>query len=457
MGGLAALGHDKRTFGAGGLLGLSRDGRSGSSCGSGHNRGGLRHRGDRLGVENLGDGTAAVPGIADSLVDGKAAADGRDGRGSVRSGSVIRLLDGSIVSKSVPLTIRGRIIHRHQRGIKGGLRRERNGKLRFLRQIQRGLGTDILLAVIGRMAADGAADQAVQFVPGSFFGRGFGGIVQLQFELVCRRLCGGLFLSRGSVIVRGIGKMGQRVHAEGAAGANVDRLQRVVLDGSLGGRSGRFGAEVYIKGGTGLRFGSGGTIAGRGIPCGGCIGGVSRCRSVAGNDRRTGGRLRNRGCGLHGLYRLAHRRGLRYRLLYGLHGLGRLYRDAPGIGDYVISGMMRAIVLHGGRQVFNRFFFLLLGKQLGVVGGFFLGTVLASLLQFLVLPLGKQHYIGGGDGKEEHQPKQEHQQHNNVGGWATEQRQQCAADRRAPDTALPKAGLPTGVEHFDNLPGIGIV
>ena len=347
----------------------------------------------------------------------------------------------------------GVIFYRHQRGIKGRLRGERHRKFRFLRQIQRGLGADILLAVIGRVAADSAADEVVQLVPGGFFGGSLGRVIQLQLKLVCSRLDSGLRIGRGSVIVRSIRKMGQRVHAEGAAGADVDRLQRIVLNGGFGGRSGRLGAEVHVKGSTGLRLGSRRTIAGRGVPgCGG-IGSVSRCRGVIGDDRRTGGRLRRNGR-LYGLSRLVYRRGLLHQRLYRLGGL---YRDAPGVGDDIVGRVVRTIILRGSGQVLNGFFLLLLGKQLGVVGSLFFGTVLAGLLQLLVLVVDKQHHIGGCDGKEEHQPQQEHQQHDDVGCRATKQCQQRAADRGAPDAAFPEAGLPAGEQHFNNLPRVGIV
>lgn len=102
------------------------------------------------------------------------------------------------------------------------------------------------------MAADSAADEVVQLIPGGFFRGSLGRVIQLQLKLVCSRLDSGLRIGRGSVIVRSIRKMGQRVHAEGATGADADRLQRIVLNGGFGGRSGRLGAEVHVKGSTGL-------------------------------------------------------------------------------------------------------------------------------------------------------------------------------------------------------------
>ena len=95
----------------------------------------------------------------------------------------------------------GVIFYRHQRGIKGRLWSERHGKFRFLRRIQRGLGADILLAVIGRVAADSAADEVVQLISGGFFGGSLGRVIQLQLKLVCSRLDSGLRIGRGSVIV----------------------------------------------------------------------------------------------------------------------------------------------------------------------------------------------------------------------------------------------------------------
>ena len=95
----------------------------------------------------------------------------------------------------------GVIFYRHQRGIKGRLWSERHGKFRFLRQIQRGLGADILLTVIGRVAADSAADEVVQLISGGFFGGSLGRVIQLQLKLVCSRLDSGLRIGRGSVIV----------------------------------------------------------------------------------------------------------------------------------------------------------------------------------------------------------------------------------------------------------------
>ena len=140
-----------------------------------------------------------------------------------------------------------------------------------------------------------------------------------------------------------------------------------------------------------------------------------------------------------------------------MYRLGGLYRDAPGVGDDIVGRVVRTIILHGSGQVLNGFLLLLLGKQLGVVGSLFFGTVLAGLLQLLVLVVDKQHHIGGCDGKEEHQPQQEHQQHDDVGCRAAKQCQQRAADRGAPDAAFPKVGLPAGEQHFNNLPRVGIV
>ena len=141
----------------------------------------------------------------------------------------MRFFRGGVASEGTLFPIYGEaegivIFYRHQRGIKGRLWSERHGKFRSLRQIQRGLGADILLAVIGRVAADSAADEVVQLVPGGFFGGSLGRVIQFQLKLVCSRLDSGLRIGRGSVIVRSIRKMGQRVHAEGAAGAEDDGL-----------------------------------------------------------------------------------------------------------------------------------------------------------------------------------------------------------------------------------------
>ena len=245
--------------------------------------------------------------------------------------------------------------------------------------------------------------------------------------------------------------MGQRVHAKCAAGADVDRLERVVLQRCLGGGRSCLRAKVDIKRRTRLSRSGRRTVGGRGVPCRSSVGGISGWRGVTRDSRRAGRRLRNRG---RGLCRLGRGCGLRHGLLYRLCGL---HRDAPGICDNIVGRVVRTVVRHRSGQVFNGLFLRPLGKQLGVVGSFFLGTLLPRLLKFLILPLSKQHNVGRGDGKEEHQPQQEYQQHNDIGRRATEQRQQRAADRGTPDAALPEIGLATGKQHLNHLPGVGVV
>ena len=69
----------------------------------------------------------------------------------------------------------------------------------------------------------------------------------------------------------------------------------------------------------------------------------------------------------------------------------------------------------------------------------------------------EQHHIRRGDGKEEHQPQQEDEQHDNVGGGTPEQRQQRGTDGRTEDAALPEVGAAAGKEHLDDLPDLEVL
>ena len=96
--------------------------------------------------------------------------------------------------------------------------------------------------------------------------------------------------------------MGQRVHAKCAAGADVDRLERVVLQRCLGGRRSCLRAKVDIKRRTRLSRSGRRTVGGRGVPCRSSVGGISGWRGVTRDSRRAGRRLRNRGVAVLGVF-----------------------------------------------------------------------------------------------------------------------------------------------------------
>ena len=108
-------------------------------------------------------------------------------------------------------------------------------------------------------------------------------------------------------------------------------------------------------------------------------------------------------------------------------------------------------------QILDALLLGLLLKQAGVVGCLGCGALLALGLQDLVLAVYKQNDVRGGDGKEEHQPQQEDEQHDNVGGGTPEQRQQRGTDGRTEDAALPEVGAAAGKEHLDDLPDLEVL
>ena len=166
--------------------------------------------------------------------------------------------------------------------------------------------------------------------------------------------------------------VGERVHAEGAARADVDRLQRVVGLGFQTGTVVGSGAKIYVK-----------------------------IRALLGGLSRKGG-LRHHWCD----------RACRVGLLGRLHRCGLLLGKAAGVGDDVVDRVMRAVrVRQCAGQVLDALLLRLLVEQAGVVGGLGGGAFLALGLQGLVLIVDKQHDVSRGDGKEEHQPQQEHEQH----------------------------------------------
>ena len=270
------------------------------------------------------------------------------------------------------------------------------------------------------MAADGAVDQRVQLIHRLLLGQGIGGFLrrlELQLEILLRGW-GWLRLGVAVVIVqRAVRLAGERVHAERAARADGDRLQRV-MGFSLGaGAVGGCRAKVYIK---------------AGALCGGLHGlgrGGKRCLRHNGRDRSIG-------------------------LLCGLLHSGRLLlREAARVRNDIINGMVRAADGIGKRfgQVLDALLLLLRIEQTGVVGGLGGSALLLGGLKLLVLRVHEQHNIGRGDCKEEHKPQQEHKQHQNIGGRAAKQSQQCGTDGRTEDAALPEIGATAGEQHLDDL------
>ena len=214
-----------------------------------------------------------------------------------------------------------------------------------------------------------------------------------------------------------VGPVGQRIHAERAARADADRLQRVIADGLLAGVFPCTGAKIHVK----RRMGLGGGLGGK------------RC---LGHSRCHGGRVG----------------GL------PLRGGRSLLRETARVRDDVVNRMVRAAAVRQRTgQILDALLLGLLLKQAGVVGGLGCGALLALGLQDLVLAVYKQNDVRGGDGKEEHQPQQEDEQHDNVGGGTPEQRQQRGTDGRTEDAALPEVGAAAGKEHLDDLPDLEVL
>ena len=214
-----------------------------------------------------------------------------------------------------------------------------------------------------------------------------------------------------------VGPVGQRIHAERTARADADRLQRVIADGLLAGVFPCTGAKIHVK----RRMGLGGGLGGK------------RC---LGHSRCHGGRVG----------------GL------PLRGGRGLLRETARVRDDVVNRMVRAAAVRQRTgQILDALFLGLLLKQAGVVGVLGCGALLALGLQGLVLAVYKQNDVRRGDGKEEHQPQQEDEQHDNVGGGTPEQRQQRGTDGRTEDAAFPEVGAAAGKEHLDDLPDLEVL
>ena len=158
--------------------------------------GGRRLRGRLSGqlIQHLRDRAAGLPGGTDRTAGiGKAAAQRRDscgrrGRGdrcnrnrwSRRTaqwggslgGQISRGNDhcvtlhaaGHIQLRQLHRLRLGFVLHRDQRRVELGHRRQRSFKLGGLRQVQRCLGADLLGSIIRRVAAHGAIDQRIQLI-----------------------------------------------------------------------------------------------------------------------------------------------------------------------------------------------------------------------------------------------------------------------------------------------------
>ena len=262
------------------------------------------------------------------------------------------------------------------------------------------------------------------------------------------------FLRLGFRLGRGVLAMVQlfqRVKAKGAAGADLNFLQRVMLHGVLQSALGSIRPQVHIKvrtlGGRGKALGvlhalgrSLGTLH-----IGVCCGAGLRIR-LLGLGRRLAG-LRCGGC------------------LVGRVCLGRI--AAGGFLLFQIGGHIkgaagarlrrgRRLTGHGRQatgQVFKGFFLRFMAKQLGIISGFFLRTGGAAGFELLNIIADELHHIHRGNGKKHHQPHQDDNNHDDIGtGTATDGQQRCA-DGHTQHTAGPELALPPGKQHLDGLPG----
>ena len=209
---------------------------------------------------------------------------------------------------------------------------------------------------------------------------------------------------------RAAGLAGQRVHAEGAARPDADRLKRVVGFRLAAGAFGAGRAEVYIK-----------------------------ARACCGRLRSKGGFGRDRCDG--GCVRLPGRCSL-------------LLREAAGVSNDIIDRMVRPGGGIGQRtgQVLNALLLRCSVEKPGVVGCFSGGALLLAGLKGFIPRVQKEDNIDRGDGKEEHHTQQKDEQHNNIGSRTAEQCQQGGTDGRTQNAALPEIGTAAGEEHLDDLP-----
>ena len=270
----------------------------------------------------------------------------------------------------------------------------------------------------------------------------------MQLKAFFLRLGLGFRLGRG---VLAMVQLLQRVKAKGAAGADLNFLQRVMLHGVLQSALGSIRPQIHIK----VR-----TLGGRGKALG-VLHALGRSLGTLHIGVCCGAGLRIRLLGL-GRRLSGLRRG---GFLVGRVCLGRI--AAGGFLLFQIGGHIkgaagarlrrgRRLAGHGRQaagQVFKGFFLRFMAKQLGIVSGFFLRTGGAAGFELLNIIADELHHIHRGNGKKHHQPHQDDNNHDDIGtGTATDGQQRCT-DGHTQHTAGPELALPPGKQHLDGLPG----
>ena len=161
------------------------------------------------------------------------------------------------------------------------------------------------------MAAYGTIDERIQLVnrsrlPGSHGRRCVICRLQCKLKALLRGRCGRRLRGTRAVVYRAGALVGKRVHAEGAARADVDRLQRVII----------------------LRLGAC-TVRGRGAEVDIKLGAL------------WGGRLGRKGGLRYNRRHRGHIGRLLHRLL--LDGRGLLLREAAGVRNDIVHRVVRAV------------------------------------------------------------------------------------------------------------------